>query len=47
MPCLDRTDDPEPLRYQFAAEHTDQFSWEYLETGPEVWSVRIGRRAPA
>lgn len=39
--------DPKPLRYQFAAEYTDQFSWKYLRTGPEVWEVRIGRRAPA
>lgn len=37
--------DPKPLYYQFAAEHTDQFSWDYLESGPEVWRVRIGRTA--
>lgn len=37
--------DPKPLYYQFAAEHTDQFSWDYLEQGPEVWRVRIGRTA--
>jgi uncharacterized protein (DUF2249 family) len=35
--------DPKPLRYQFEAEHTGQFSWDYLEQGPEVWRVRIGR----
>jgi uncharacterized protein (DUF2249 family) len=35
--------DPKPLRYQFEAEHTGDFSWEYLESGPEVWRVRIGR----
>lgn len=35
--------DPKPLFYQFQAEHTDQFSWDYLEQGPEVWRVRIGR----
>lgn len=35
--------DPKPLRYQFQAEHPGQFTWEYLETGPEVWRVRIGR----
>ncbi len=35
--------DPKPLRYQFEAEHTGQFSWDSLETGPEVWRVRIGR----
>lgn len=35
--------DPKPLYYQFAAEHPDAFTWEYLEEGPEVWRVRIGR----
>lgn len=35
--------DPRPLYYQFAAEHAGQFSWDYLEQGPEVWRVRIGR----
>jgi uncharacterized protein (DUF2249 family) len=34
--------DPKPLYYQFAAEHTGEFSWDYLEEGPEVWRVRIG-----
>ena len=34
---------PKPLYYQFQAELTDQFSWEYLEEGPESWRVRIGR----
>ncbi|MGC1213302.1 MAG: DUF2249 domain-containing protein, partial [Micromonospora sp.] len=37
--------DPKPLYYQFAAEHPDQFSWDYLESGPERWQVRIGRPA--
>lgn len=37
--------DPRPLYYQFEAEHTGQFSWDYLEQGPEVWRVRIGRRS--
>jgi uncharacterized protein (DUF2249 family) len=37
--------DPKPLYYQFAAEHAGQFSWDYLEQGPEVWKVRIGRPA--
>lgn len=39
--------DPKPLYYQFAAEHAGEFSWDYLEEGPEVWRVRIGRLAPA
>ncbi|HET9163325.1 MAG TPA: DUF2249 domain-containing protein [Solirubrobacterales bacterium] len=37
--------DPKPLRYQFEAERAGQFSWEYLEQGPAVWRVRIGRPA--
>ena len=35
--------DPKPLFYQFQAEHTGEFTWEYLEKGPETWRVRIGR----
>ena len=35
--------DPKPLRYQFEAEHAGAFTWEYLEEGPQVWRVRIGR----
>lgn len=37
--------DPKPLYYQFAAEHANQFEWDYLEQGPQVWRVRIGRPA--
>jgi len=39
--------DPKPLRYQFEAEHAGAFSWDYLEEGPHVWRVRIGRPAAA
>jgi Uncharacterized conserved protein len=35
--------DPKPLYYQFEAEHKGQFEWNYLEEGPQVWRVRIGR----
>lgn len=38
---------PKPLYDQFAAERSGQFSWDYLEEGPEVWRVRIGRPAAA
>ena len=37
--------DPKPLFYQFQAELGEPFHWDYLETGPEVWQVRIGRGA--
>lgn len=35
--------DPKPLYYQFQAELGAPFEWEYLESGPEVWKVRIGK----
>lgn len=35
--------DPKPLYYQFQAERQKEFSWDYLEQGPEVWRVRIGK----
>jgi len=35
--------DPKPLYYQLEAEHPKQFSWTYLEKGPQVWRVEIGR----
>jgi uncharacterized protein (DUF2249 family)/iron-sulfur cluster repair protein YtfE (RIC family) len=35
--------DPRPLRYQFEAQYTGEYTWEYLEAGPAVWRVRIGR----
>ncbi len=35
--------DPKPLYYQLAAEQPGAFTWDYLETGPIVWRVRIGR----
>ncbi|MFF0572479.1 DUF2249 domain-containing protein [Streptosporangium saharense] len=35
--------DPKPLYYQFAAEHPGAFTWRYVESGPTVWKVRIGR----
>jgi len=39
------TTHPKPLYYQFAAEQANQFEWDYLEQGPHVWRVRIGRPA--
>jgi len=37
--------DPKPLYYQFQAELGEPFQWDYLESGPEVWKVRIGKKA--
>jgi len=36
--------DPKPLYYQLMAEYKDQFQWEYLEEGPEIWRVAITRK---
>jgi len=33
--------DPKPLKYQMMAEREDQFKWEYIEEGPDVWRVII------
>jgi len=35
--------DPKPLFYQFQAEMPGQFSWDYLESGPDTWRVNIGK----
>jgi uncharacterized protein (DUF2249 family) len=39
--------DPKPLYYQLEAEYPKQFSWTYLDRGPEVWRVEIGKPANA
>ena len=39
--------DPKPLYYQLEAEYPRQFSWTYVERGPAVWRVEIGRRQKA
>lgn len=39
--------DPKPLYYQFQAESSDAFTWDYLQQGPEVWEVRIGKPGDA
>jgi uncharacterized protein (DUF2249 family) len=38
--------EPRPLYYQFLHERANQFAWNYLEEGPEVWRVQIARVAP-
>lgn len=35
--------DPKPLYYQFDAEHKGNYTWQYLEEGPTVWRVQIGK----
>ncbi len=33
--------DPKPLYYQFGMERPQQFGWQYVQEGPEVWQVAI------
>ncbi|HEX6305467.1 MAG TPA: DUF2249 domain-containing protein [Anaerolineales bacterium] len=35
--------DPKPLFYQFKFEREGEFTWEYLEEGPQDWRVQIGK----
>jgi uncharacterized protein (DUF2249 family)/hemerythrin-like domain-containing protein len=35
--------DPKPLYYQLVAEYEGELLWQYLEEGPEVWRVRMGK----
>ncbi len=39
--------DPKPLLYQFTFERPEAFRWRYLEEGPDVWRVEIGKALPA
>ena len=35
--------DPVPLRFQFEAMHPGKFTWEYIEQGPVMFQVKIGK----
>ncbi|HUC91687.1 MAG TPA: DUF2249 domain-containing protein [Paenibacillus sp.] len=37
--------DPKPLFFQFQATRGGRFSWDYLERGPELFQVKIGKVA--
>ena len=39
--------DPAPLNAQFQVRSPGLFSWNYLEQGPQVWRVQIGKTAGA
>lgn len=39
--------DPRPLYYQLQSLFANTFSWTYLESGPQVWRVKIARTAAA
>ena len=38
--------DPKPLYYQMINERGRVFTWEYLESGPEWWRVKITKETP-
>src|SRR6185437_2119649 len=38
--------DPFPLHNQFNFMKRGQFAWEYLQQGPDLWRVQIGRISP-
>lgn len=39
--------DPQPLNAQFELRVPGMFSWSYLEKGPQVWRVQIGKSVKA
>lgn len=39
--------DPKPLYYQLIGERGNIFSWDYLESGPEYWEVKIRKNDSA
>ncbi|OZU87991.1 hypothetical protein CIL03_14915 [Virgibacillus indicus] len=41
---LSNDHNPKPLQYQFMIEREGTFSWEYLEEGPTLWRVAIGKK---
>jgi regulator of cell morphogenesis and NO signaling len=36
--------DPKPLYYQLLAERGQVFNWDYLESGPDIWQVKIAKK---
>lgn len=36
--------DPRPLYNKFMVDRENQFEWEYLEQGPELWRISIGKK---
>ncbi|MBR0827825.1 DUF2249 domain-containing protein [Bradyrhizobium manausense] len=37
--------DPRPLRYLFDIKYPGAFTWDYVESGPDLWRVCVGRAA--
>jgi uncharacterized protein (DUF2249 family) len=36
--------EPRPLYYTFLHEREGKYQWDYLESGPTVWRVRIQKK---
>ncbi|OOM77783.1 DUF2249 domain-containing protein [Clostridium sp. BL-8] len=36
--------DPRPLYDHFNVERPNEFEWEYLEQGPELWRIGIAKK---
>ena len=39
--------DPVHLRQEFESEYPGSFGWEYLESGPQVWRIRLSKLSAA
>lgn len=39
--------DPRPLYYQLQDRCAGQFDWTYLQAGPDLWRVQIGKTSVA
>lgn len=39
--------DPKPLYYHLSGEHGDTFTWDYLQEGPDIFQIRITKKALA
>jgi uncharacterized protein (DUF2249 family) len=35
--------EPRPLQFHIETRYPDEFVWEYVEFGPDIWRVKIGR----
>lgn len=35
--------DPKGLQYQFSVERPESYGWEYLQSGPDEWRIRISK----
>lgn len=45
--CVVSDHDPRPLHYLFDVRYPGAFTWDYVEKGPDVWRVCVGRAAQA